>query len=112
MIATSQYFSLGALVDISLPYSENVLTQRTTLNKGENPRIFWRTDNVSGNLRLEVFRRNTSVLVIHNSALNDGEWHSWQVPTSLNEGRGYRFKLTSRENPDVFGFSPWFRIQD
>jgi beta-lactamase class A len=111
-IATSQYFQLGALIDITLPYSENGTTQLQRLSQGDRPKIRWRTENISGNLRLELYRQDDVALLIHSNALNDGEWHSWSVPSNLKVGRGYRLKLTSRENSDVFGFSPWFSIDD
>lgn len=111
VVALSQFFHLGAMVDITLPYRQSDLRPMTELVRGTTPTLRWRTANVSGQLRLELFNRNALKLGISDDALNDGEWHSWTVPNTLDVGRGYRFKLTSNSNPDVFGFSPWFEVR-
>jgi hypothetical protein len=111
VLALSNYFHLGAMVDITLPRKQSNFKPTTRLERGKTPILRWRTTSVPGRLRLELFKRGTMKLVISDDAINDGEWHSWTVPNSLDVSRGYRFKLSSKTNPNVFGFSPWFRVE-
>jgi hypothetical protein len=111
IIALSQFFHLGALVDITLPYDPATLLPKTELERDTTPLLRWRTVNITGRLLLELYRLGTLKSVLSSDAINDGEWHSWTVPNSLDVSRGYRFKLTSKSNPDIYGFSPWFEIK-
>ena len=114
IVATSQFFSVGSLVDIGLPRVGG--RQRTSVQRGSSPQIRWRTENVTEPLTLELHRvgRTDPVLTITTIAKDDGEWRSWTVPnltaSRFATDRDYRFKLISNDNPEVYGYSPWFSV--
>ncbi|WP_202224519.1 Ser-Thr-rich GPI-anchored membrane family protein, partial [Okeania sp. KiyG1] len=64
-----------------------------TLEPGESHRITW-NDNISENVKLELYKRGSFHSVIDSSTPSDGSYR-WTVPTSITDGSDYKVKITS-----------------
>jgi hypothetical protein len=81
----------------------------TTPNGGENwilgslHNITW-TDNISGNLRIDLYRGSSLETVIAGGAPNSGNY-TWHLPTDISEGENYKIKMSSVSDPSVIDWS-------
>ncbi|MGK7890461.1 MAG: FG-GAP-like repeat-containing protein [Leptolyngbyaceae cyanobacterium] len=74
-----------------------------TLKRGSTTDITW-NDNLSGNVKLELYKGNSFVQTIDSSEASDGLF-AWQVPTTLTNGHDYRIKISSTADSTVYGWS-------
>ena len=81
----------------------------TSPNGGENwligttQTITW-NDNISENVRIELFKGGVLVYTVIGSTSSDGI-RDWDIPSSLPEGSDYKIKITSLGSENVFDFS-------
>lgn len=80
----------------------------TTWSKGQTIPIQW-TDNISHNVRIQLFRGNTFVSNIAYNTASDGS-HNWSVPTGIPNASNYRVKIFSLTSPSISDFSDYFTI--
>lgn len=100
----SPSFVVGGRIDVLFPAYGSVLDIGTT------PTLRWRTENVKGPLRIELFGLgHTPLLSIATNARDDGEWHSWEVP-DIADGDNYRIRVSERRNGDIEGYSGIFQL--
>jgi len=109
--ALSQPFHLGALIDITRPFNQTGQSPVDTLQIGSKPTIKWRTENITGKLKLELLNLDEVIEVIASNVINDGEWKSWTVSDDIEPDDHYRFRLTSKSNSAMSALSPWFSIE-
>ncbi|MCZ6701808.1 MAG: T9SS type A sorting domain-containing protein, partial [Ignavibacteria bacterium] len=81
----------------------------TSPNGGE----FWQTgnthtitwnDNLSGAIKIDLYKNGNPYLEISESTPNDGS-KPWEIPSNLAHGSDYKIKITSTTDPDFFDFS-------
>jgi hypothetical protein len=70
---------------------------------GSSQTITW-TDNIDGDVKIDLYRADTLHSVISGSTASDGT-NSWDIPFDFVGGSDFKVKITSIENPDVFDFS-------
>ncbi|MDJ0784929.1 MAG: Ser-Thr-rich GPI-anchored membrane family protein, partial [Desulfosarcinaceae bacterium] len=105
VVADSAPFVIGGGVDVQYPTAESILPI------GSRPIIRWRSEGYLGRLRIELWRgKGKQILTIADDAIDDGEWHSWTVPTTLEDGYGYQVRIYSKEHQTLVGFSDLFQI--
>lgn len=103
----SPFFSIGQCI-----YAHLDNPREGSLSAGITPRIQWKSENVRGTLTLDLLdRAGNRVQRISSRAIDDSLWSSWQIPNTLTSGRYYRIRIRSNDNPDVFGYTEWFRFQ-
>jgi hypothetical protein len=107
----SYYFYIGQMIDITV--QETSFTRPANASTtGPIPTIRWTTANLDPNTRLtlELVKKGGGTALISQTVINDGEWHSYNVPAGLAKGT-YRFRLQSNNNPSVYGISPYFEVR-
>lgn len=62
--------------------------------------ILW-TDNISGNVKIEIIANGTVVAIIANSVPSNGSY-DWHIPEDFTPGTNYIIKVTSVDDPTVF----------
>lgn len=62
--------------------------------------ILW-TDNISGNVKIEITENGTVAATIANSVPSNGSY-DWQIPEDFTPGTNYIIKVTSVDDPSVF----------
>ncbi|MDD2230734.1 MAG: Ser-Thr-rich GPI-anchored membrane family protein [Candidatus Cloacimonetes bacterium] len=69
--------------------------------------ITWSAANLSGNLKLELFRGTsaTAELTISSSVSTGNATLNWTIPSSLTPATDYRMKITSLTNTNLFDYS-------
>ncbi len=70
---------------------------------GTTHTISW-TDNISENVRIELFSDGTFHSLLFNSTPSDGS-KNWQIPLETEAGSDYKIKITSVDNDQIFDFS-------
>jgi N-acetylneuraminic acid mutarotase len=75
---------------------------------GEKLEILW-TCNVTGTLKIELYKAEILNLSIENSTENDGSY-LWTIPTTLNSGANYKIKIISNDDLTVYDESDYFTI--
>ena len=70
--------------------------------------IQW-TDNISSNVKIELYNNFSFASTISSSTSSDG-YYSWTIPSSINSGSNYRIKITSTTNASVYDYSDYFSI--
>ncbi|GGA29826.1 Ser-Thr-rich GPI-anchored membrane family protein [Okeania sp. KiyG1] len=74
-----------------------------TLEPGNSYNITW-NDNISENVKLELYKGGSFNRTITSSTSSDGSY-SWTVPTSITDGSNYKVKITSISDSSVSDFS-------
>ncbi|MEJ2195954.1 MAG: Ser-Thr-rich GPI-anchored membrane family protein [Ignavibacteriaceae bacterium] len=67
--------------------------------RGTTHTINW-SDNISENVKIELFKGGVFNSVISLSAVSNGSF-SWNIPVSTNPGSDYTVKITSVNNPSI-----------
>ncbi len=80
----------------------------TEWEKGTLKNITW-SDNISGNVKIELYKAGSLNTEIISSTESDGNY-SWEVLSSLNEGTDYTIKITSIDDTQIFGETSNFSI--
>ncbi|MEJ2195722.1 MAG: Ser-Thr-rich GPI-anchored membrane family protein, partial [Ignavibacteriaceae bacterium] len=70
---------------------------------GSSQSINW-TDNISENVKIELFKSGVLNSVIIASTASTGSY-SWDIPLGTTSGSDYTIKITSVNNPSTFDFS-------
>ncbi|MBN2833997.1 MAG: SUMF1/EgtB/PvdO family nonheme iron enzyme, partial [Candidatus Delongbacteria bacterium] len=83
-------------------------TSSTTWQMGSSTSIQW-NDNISENVKIELFKGSSLVQTISSSASSNGSY-SWTVPTSLTSGTDYKVKITSVNSSSLYDYSDTFTI--
>ncbi len=73
-----------------------------------NYSILW-SDNISSNVKIELYNDLSFVSTISSSTSSDG-YYSWNIPSTVNSGSYYRIKITSTTNASVYDYSDFFTI--
>ncbi|MFC2086522.1 Ser-Thr-rich GPI-anchored membrane family protein, partial [Bacteroidota bacterium] len=76
---------------------------------GNTQVITWSSQDLSGNVKIELFSGNDIAQLISNSTSNDGSY-SFFIPISMQTGTNYKIKISSVEDPAVFDESSMFNI--
>ena len=105
VVGHSPFFTIGGKITVTYPNIGEAIAIGTT------PNLLWQTSDIEGNLRIQLCRgEETLVQTISANALNDGEWHSWQVPESIEDGGGYRIEVSDRDLGALKGYSHYFQL--
>ena len=101
---TSEFFEImtEASISVTAPIAADDWQAGTTQN------ITW-TDNISENVRIELFKNSTLATEIAGSTESDGSY-SWTLPSVMTEGTDYTIKVTMIGNDNVVGESEQFTI--
>ena len=67
--------------------------------KGTTQTITW-TDNISGNVKIRLFKSNSVAAIIAASTPSNGSF-DWTVSTSLADGDNYKVEVRSLDNPTI-----------
>ena len=67
--------------------------------KGTTQTITW-TDNISGNVKIRLFKGSTVAAIIAASTPSNGSF-DWTVSTSLADGDNYKVEVRSLDNPTI-----------
>jgi hypothetical protein len=70
---------------------------------GEQYTVTW-SDNVSGDVKIELFKSGTLHSTIIESTPSDGS-KTWGIPFNMESDSTYRIKIASIDNPNIFDFS-------
>jgi len=81
---------------ITSPPAITVNTPSNTLVGGNTVSLTW-ADNISGNVKIELYKNNQKVQAIATSTASDGRY-DWRIPDGLPIGSDYRLKITSTDN--------------
>ena len=100
LVADSDGYTGTASINVIInePEEEEYITV-TSPNGGESwtagtsYNITW-TDNISENVKIELYKGGTFNSTINSSTASDGTY-SWTVPTSLTTGSDYKIRITS-----------------
>ena len=102
--ARSARFTVGGTLHVIRPSTGDALSL------GSTPQVRWVSSGVEGRVRIRLLHHGVAVATISPNALNDGEWHSWTVPTNLATGGGYQFEVSSVDDPGVSDRSGEFAV--
>ena len=72
--------------------------------------ISW-DDNISENVKIELYKGNTNLDLITSSTANTGSF-TWTVPDDLTADNDYKIKVSSTTNSGLFDFSDNFEISE
>ncbi|MBU8893236.1 MAG: T9SS type A sorting domain-containing protein [Bacteroidales bacterium] len=89
-----------------------VSTPSTSTNwyLGSSNNIIW-NDNISENVKIELYQGSSNIQTISSSTLSDG-LHNWTVSSNLSAGSNYRIKVTSTTNSSLYDYSDYFSLSD
>ena len=76
---------------------------------GSQQNITWSSTNLSGNIKIDLYKNNLFIQSINNSLSNMNSY-SWTIPCTLQIGVDYRIKITSLDNSNVNSESLLFTI--
>jgi hypothetical protein len=85
-------------ITIAFPNDDNV-----RLDAGEQYTVTW-TDNVSGDVKIELLRNGAEHSTIIESTPSDGS-KNWDIPFDIESDTTYKIKITSLDNENIFDFS-------
>jgi len=71
--------------------------------KGYSFNITW-TDNLSDNVRIDLYNGSSHARTISSSTSSDGSFR-WTIPTDLPRSSRYRIKITSTSNSQIYDYS-------
>lgn len=75
-----------------------------SLKQGSVETIKWQSSNVSGNIRIELYLKDTIYEVVAGDLDDDGEYE-WVVGSDLDAGSSYKIRIVSVDDPTVNDFS-------
>ncbi|MBN1968880.1 MAG: hypothetical protein JXR48_02010, partial [Candidatus Delongbacteria bacterium] len=109
-VNTSSLYDYSDIFTISLaPYiAVTNPASSTTWRMGSSVSIQW-SDNISENVKIELFKGDDFVQDIVSSTSSNGSY-SWTVPTSLTAGTDYKVKITSVNNSNLYDYSDTFTV--
>ena len=82
-----------------------------TWEMGTSHNITW-TDNISSNVKIELFKSGSYYKTITSSTSSDGSY-SWSIPTNLVESSNYKVKIASTTNSSLNDYSnSYFTIEN
>ncbi len=90
-------FTLSHQVVVSVPNGGEVW------QSGSSKDIEW-TDNLTGNVKIELYKGGVFDTTISSSATSNGEY-TWAIPITTVEGTDYRIKITSVDDSTVTDMS-------
>jgi len=90
-------------ISVAVP---NITSQWTV---GTQQTITW-YDNISENIKIELYNGEVFSRVIASSVLSNGAY-TWDIPAELNSSENYNIKISSATNANLFGTSNKFTIQ-
>ncbi len=100
----------SAQADAPTPFiTVTVPTSSTNWIKGQAYAIMWE-DNITENVKLELFKGSVFVKELQPSTISDGNWAWTQIPTNLENGTNYRIKISSITSNDIYDYSSYFSI--
>lgn len=67
------------------------------------------TDNISENVKIDLFKNNSLLSNIAYSTFSDGSY-DWPIPSGTVAGSDYQIKITSISNSSVYDLSDYFTI--
>ena len=70
----------------------------------ENRLITWATEDLTGNLRIDIWKDGAFFETLAASVVDNGEW-LWAIPEDYTLDANYRIRVVSLSNPNVFGES-------
>jgi hypothetical protein len=82
----------------------------TKWNINSNQTITW-SDNISENVKIELYKGQNPNLTISNSTPSNGSF-AWSIPSTVLAGNDYKIRITSTSNSNIFGESAIFNISD
>ena len=91
--------------DFSLTASPSIMV--TSPNGGEDWEpgsthdIMWSSVNVSGNVKIELYKSGSVVEILSSDESNDGSY-SWTISSELEEGTDYRVRISSISDESVY----------
>lgn len=96
----------------NLPSSITVNSPGTgdVYNPGDQFNILWGSQNVSGNVKIDLYKGNNIIMSISNSTDNDNQFSS-NIPPNTAFGTDYRIRITSLDNPTINDFGNNFTIE-
>lgn len=104
-----------ALYDLvrNLPSSITVNSPGTgdVFNPGDQFTIQWTSQNISGNVKIELYKGNSIVRTLSQSTADDGSFISNILPTTNAFGSDYRIKITSVNSTSINDFGNSFTVQ-
>ena len=101
--ATSPNFTITGVNGIQITNP----TSGTTWNAGQSATIQW-LDDISENVRIQVYQNNNLLGALSNSTPSDGNF-TFTVPL-LWSGSNFRIKITSVNNSTIFDYSDYFTV--
>jgi hypothetical protein len=103
-----EYYAVSQPFEIlSAPYIQNIVpNSNSTVNSGTAFTITWE-DNISENVKIELYQNATLVETITNSTASTGSYTEW-IPNAT--GSNYTIKITSVLDPTTTGTSAAFTI--
>jgi formylglycine-generating enzyme required for sulfatase activity len=75
----------------------------TLFTKGRNVLLVW-TDNLSGNVSIELYQDGVYYTTIAASTTSSG-YYNWYVPNDLDTEKDYKIKISSIDNIEVYDLS-------
>jgi len=104
-----------ALYDLvrNLPSSITVNSPGTgdVFNPGDQFTIQWSSQNISGNVKIELYKGNSIVRTLSSSTADDGSFISNILSTTNAFGSDYRIKITSVNSTSINDFGDSFTVQ-
>ena len=77
--------------------------------RGQSYAINWQSQDVAGNLKIQLLRNDTLVNTIVPETNNDGKY-IWQIPDTLRESSGYQITLSTLNGSATSASSGFFTI--
>ncbi len=82
----------------------------TSLSTNSSYEITWR-DNLDETLKIELYQNGQFKRILTNSTASDGSY-TWRIPSYIQSGNNYQFRLTSRSDESISEYSEQFSIAD
>ncbi len=100
----TEFYYEKSFITVTIPSSS------TVWQAGESEYIRW-NDNISSNVKIELYKGSSRVRTIASSTASDGSYR-WDIDSDLQPGSDYRIKITSTSNSSVYDYSDYFTIQE
>ena len=105
------YSTLDAVPKINFLAVQEGDRNLTSLRANNSYTIRWE-DNLSEEVKIELYEGNRYVRTIVNSTKSTGEFN-WRVTSDLADGRYYRIKISSVEDKEIFNISDsYFKVEE
>ncbi|MCH7973564.1 MAG: hypothetical protein IH949_06710, partial [Bacteroidetes bacterium] len=96
-VSNANFTLQTSAITVTSPNGAEIWTAGTTQN------ITW-TDNISENVTIDLYKGGTFHSEISTSTSSDGS-KTWAIPFTQEDGNDYTVKITSVNDPGIFGFS-------